>query len=152
MGTTEGRSDRERLLTAGLAVLLLVLLAGVAYVAVTPGATSDPYTEFYVLGENGSAAGYPTDIEVGETGHVLIGIANEENRDTTYTVVLSLDDEEIDRLTVTLENGESWEERAAVTPTSVGQQHFRVDLYRGASVDPDEEPYRQTGIWIDVSP
>lgn len=151
MGTADGRSRGERLLTVVLAVALVASLAGVVYVSVTPGQTDDSYTQFYLLGENGSAIDYPTSLEVGETGHVTVGLVNDENQDVTYTVLLALGDEEIDRLTVTVADGESWEERAAITPTSVGRHRFQVELYRGESVDPDADPYRQTGLWIEAT-
>lgn len=148
---TDKRSRGERLLTVMLAVALVVALAGVVYVSVTPGATSDPYTELYVLGDNATATNYPTSLEVGETDTVLVGIANEENRDVTYTVVLRFAGAEIDQLTVALEDGERWEEEAAVTPPSAGRHRFQIDLYRGESVQPDRDPYRQAGLWIQAS-
>ena len=48
------------------------------------------FTEFYILGEEGKAAGYPTNLSVGQNATVIIGIANHEYQRVNYTVEIWL--------------------------------------------------------------
>jgi uncharacterized membrane protein len=62
------RAKLERALTWALGIALLGSMLAVGYVAVNPPETTDPYTEFYVLGPEGNASGYPSNLTVGESG------------------------------------------------------------------------------------
>ena len=46
----------------------------------------EPFSEFYVLGPNGKATGYPNNLTVGENAQVILGIVNHEQRDVNYIV------------------------------------------------------------------
>lgn len=139
----------RRALTWVLALALLASVAGVIYLAVTPQETTEPYTEFYILGPGGNASGYPTNLTVGETGTVIVGITNHEHDRTSYTLVLELANETIDRRTVTVSDEATWEQRISFAPTEPGRQRLRFLLYRGSA--PGGEPYRHLRLWIEVS-
>lgn len=148
---TYDSEDFRSYLTVGLAVAFFLSLIGVGYLALTPQATTDPYTEFYILGPSGNASGYPTNLSVGETGSLIIGVVNHEHRQTTYTIALSIEDRELTSRTVTVANGEEWEGRFSVTPDTAGRQRLWVRLYRGSSVGTPSDPYRELWLWINVS-
>jgi uncharacterized membrane protein len=44
------------------------------------------FTEFYILGENRTAADYPDQIVTGQDYPMYIGVGNYENRDMDYTI------------------------------------------------------------------
>lgn len=144
-------NDRhERLLTWGLAVLLVVSLVGIVYFSATPQQRTDPYTEFYVLGPDGNASDYPKELSVGESGSVIVGISNQEHHSMQYTLVLQIDSETKDSQTVSVENGETWEQEHSFTPESPGQKQLRILLYRGDDISTDSEPYRSLRLSITV--
>lgn len=143
------QENRERTITGALALVVVVLLIGVAYVALTPQETTDPYTEFYVLGPDGQASGYPTNLTVGETGTLIVGITNREQKSVTYTVQLRLDDEPIESRAVTVDRGQTWEDRFSFAPESEGRKKLWIELYRGQSPDTTREPYRE--LWLSVN-
>lgn len=144
------RERIERALTWTLAALLLLSLLGVVYVAVTPGSTTDPFTEFYILGPDGNASGYPTNLSVGETGTIIVGITNHEQREMQYTVALANNDSAITTRTVSVEDEATWEDRFTFTPETPGRLRLRVLLYRGDSADLNEEPYRRLRLYVNV--
>ncbi|WP_336000309.1 DUF1616 domain-containing protein [Halorientalis halophila] len=137
----------ERVLTWVLALALLLSLAGVVYVAMVPPETTDPYTEFYILGPDGNASGYPTQLAPGDTGTVIVGITNHEQRDVDY------------RVAVTWNGSQSFERNVSVADEAT--EEFRVSLSA-----PDEsgryrvlfhltneaggEPTPPNRLWIDV--
>jgi len=138
-------------LTWVLAVMLIVALAGVVYVSVTPGAEEDPYTEFYILGPDGNASDYPTNLSTGETGEFIVGITNNEHQSMTYTVVLMLDNESVTEQTVEVEEGETWEGMLRFTPEDDGVKQLDTLLYIGEDPDLDDEPYRKLELVVNVT-
>lgn len=144
------RESLHRALTWALALALLAAIAGTVYLAVTPQETTDPYTEFYILGPGGNASGYPTNLTVGETGTVIVGITNHEHEVTTYTLVLALANETVERRTVEVADEATWEERVSFVPTEPGRQRLRFLLYKGTDPDLVDEPYRHLRLWLEV--
>ena len=138
-------------ITWALAVMLIVALAGVVYVSLTPGAEADPYTEFYLLGPDGNASDYPTNLSAGETGELTGGITNNEHQSMTYTVVLLLDTESVTEQTVEVADGETWEGELRFTPDDAGVKRLDILLYVGEDPNLDDEPYRKLELVVDVA-
>jgi len=57
---------------------------------------SDAFTEFYILGSNGTASDYPRNLSVGEDVTVILGIVNHEFRTINYTIDIWLINQTID--------------------------------------------------------
>lgn len=140
----------ERIITVLLAIALIIAALGVVYVAVTPGAREDPYTEFYILGPEGNASGYPTNLSVGETGEFIVGITNNEHEETTYTVALTFDDEPIETRTAIVADEETWEDEFVVAFDEPGEKRVRVLLFRDDEVGPLDDPYRELRLVVRV--
>ncbi len=69
---------------------LLIASGALAYNIATTPRTGERFTEFYVLGENGMADDYPTNLAVNESGHVILGAINREHRKMDYTMVVRM--------------------------------------------------------------
>jgi uncharacterized membrane protein len=82
---TTRESGIDRFLNAILILLILVVLITSVYVIVVPK-EGEKFTEFYLLGENLTAADYPDQIITGRSYPLYIGVGNQENRDVTYTI------------------------------------------------------------------
>ncbi len=145
------RRRLRRLLTGVLLVALVASAAGVAYVASTPD-QGDAYTEFYLLGADGVAGDYPTELSTGEAGEFIVGITNNEHTQQTYTVAV------VDRAVITedrtveLGAGETWEEEFAVSFDEPGSHEVRILLFVGDSVGDPDEPYRELRFESAVRP
>lgn len=139
----------ERILTVVLLCALLVALAGVVYVSVTPTQTADPYTEFYVVGPDGNASGYPTNLTVGESGSFVVGITNHEHAATDYAVVARLGDRQVGDRSVRVADGDAWEDTISFTAREPGEHRLRILLYEGGEVT--GEPDDVLRLWVSVS-
>ncbi len=77
----------QSILDKGLSILLIATIiisfSTLVYVMVTPK-TGERFTEFYILGPNGIASNYPTDLKFGEEGKGIIGIINQEYENVSY--------------------------------------------------------------------
>lgn len=147
----ETEAQLTTILTLMLAALLIASLAGVVYIALTPSTEEDAYTEFYIMGSGGNASNYPTNLSIGETGELIVGITNNEHREMTYTVVLVLGDEPVAERTVDVGDGRTWKDEVQFSPEEAGEKQLDVLLYIGGDADLDAEPYRELQLTIHVS-
>jgi uncharacterized membrane protein len=76
-------------------IVLIVAIAAIVFVILVP-AEGEHYTEFYILGEDGVAAGYPELIRIGEPETVIIGVNNHEYRSVDYRIEVYLLNETTD--------------------------------------------------------
>ena len=75
----------ERVLTIALIFAIVASICLLIYIIATPR-QGEKFTEFYILGPEGKAEGYPTNLTIGEKGKVIIGIVNHEGQPVDYTV------------------------------------------------------------------
>ena len=139
----------DKILSVGLIASILVVGVTIAYVATTPK-VGERFTEFYVLGPEGKAENYPTNLTLGESGTVILGVVNHEYEDVTYRILVRLDNETIATIDgIRLAHGEKWEQSFTFTPQKTGENmKLEFLLYREGL----EEPYRTLHIWITVRP
>jgi uncharacterized membrane protein len=75
----------DRLLTTILLVVMFTASLVTVMVASAPSETQH-FTDFFLLGENGTAWGYPERVATGEIYPLFIGIKNHEGKDQNYSV------------------------------------------------------------------
>ena len=141
------RSKLDKVLTVILIGTIITAIGTLIYVIATPK-IGERFTEFYILGEQGKAEGYPKELLVGKTGYVILGIVNQEHEPVTYTAKVLIEEKENNSLgPITLEHQEKWEEKIGFTPSQAGE-NIKVQflLYR----DNQSEPYRSLHLWLEV--
>lgn len=142
---------RNRILTSLLILLLLFSILGVTYIAAVPGISNNSYTEFYVLGSEGRASGYPTNLTAGESGEFIIGITNNEHQDMTYTIRIVQDEELIEERSVEVTDQNTWEDEFQFRLTEEGTHKLEILLFVGNSTESSDEPYRDLHLWVTIT-
>lgn len=143
-----GEIPVRRYLSWLLLGLLLAALIGVAYIAVNPPITTDPYTEFYILGPEGNASDYPANLSVGEVGRVIVGISNHEHETVTYRLVVAWNVTVVHEIRIRVPDAKTEERRLAVrAPDNPGTYRLRFLLYRGQAIG---DPYRSLRLMVTV--
>ena len=92
-------------------ILIIILIAAVAatvYIIINPN-PSEKFTEFYILGPDGKAGNYPTNLNAGQTGNVIVGIVNHEQSNATYNLLINLDNTNLLNESITLQNNQTKE-------------------------------------------
>lgn len=147
----------QRFLNLVFVASLLVLAATAGYAAVTPPSNDEPFTEFYLLTQTDDgefvAEDLPHEFSQGESRSLYVAIGNQEGQSVPYTVVVTLDGEEIDRFGVAVDDGETERIERSVTPTKSGDRlELSFLLYRGDVPDQPtaENAYRETHLWVSV--
>ena len=80
-----GKSAWDKALSVVLALAILGALGTVGYIIAVPK-VGEPFTELYILGLEGKAADYPSELVVGGEGKVIVGIINNERETVSYRV------------------------------------------------------------------
>jgi uncharacterized membrane protein len=131
-----------------LLVLALVGLGIGTYFLASSSTGSEELTQFYVLGPNGKAEGYPRTVNVGDKFTLILGIVNHEGEEASYQVQTKMAGRLVVRLdSLQLANNEKWERPLVLTATQPGS-NLKVEfvLYKGDS----DVPYRTLHLWLDV--
>jgi uncharacterized membrane protein len=148
VGLDFGRSPLRTALTVGLVLVLLASAGTVVYLATNPPDTSDPFTEFYVLGPDGNASGYPQDLSPDETISVIVGVSNHEHQDLTYRMAIAWNDSVTQGQEWPVADDETVERSVTVqAPNDSGRYRLRFLLYLNGRGD---EPYRSLHLWVTV--
>ena len=139
--------NRTTALTTVLAILLALAIIGTVLIIVFPNPGA-PFTELYLLGPDGKASNYPTNLTVGQTGNVTVGVVNHENANANYTMVVSLDNATVTTRSFSLANNEQWENSISFAPTHSGMgQKLGFYLFKGG----DPNVYRSVYLYLTVT-
>jgi uncharacterized membrane protein len=129
--------------------VFIAVVAGTVYVTTT-APPAERFTEFYLLGPGGMASDYPTNLTLGESGTVIVGITNQEGGPLQYLVHVWLNDTKIgDLAPITLAYEATSEQTYTFTPTQVGARwKLEFLLYR----EDRSAVYRDLHLWVTVRP
>ncbi len=140
-------SKLDRILSVLLVLSIILAISMTIYVIVTPK-QGEKFTEFYILGPGGKASDYPTNLTVGQTGTVKIGIVNHEYSKINYKVVVKLNNIILKEENVTLENKGKWEEPFTFYAARSGQKKkMEFLLYK---LPDNKTVYRSLHLWINI--
>jgi uncharacterized membrane protein len=142
-----GESRTSKILSIILIISIILAVGTTVYIIVKPH-QGEKFTEFYILGENGKASDYPTNMTAGETGNVTIGIVNHEYRTVDYTLVVESNNTTLMQQNVTLDSGAKVEIPYNFTVGSAGQKEIKFLLYK---LPDNETSYRDLHLWVTVS-
>ena len=140
--------DRFNRYLAGIVGLAMgVALISALAIIVLPR-PAERFTEFYILGTEGLAEGYPRETIVGQPVTLTVGISNREGHSSEYRVEAHDGEQVIGQSDpLRLENGEIIELPISFVPSRTGNDiPIRIFLYR----NDQSQPYRSLRLWINV--
>lgn len=138
----------DRTLSAILIVIIIIALIATIYIVLSPS-QSEKFTEFYILGENGKAGDYPTNLTLNQEGDVTVGIVNHEGKNTTYQLVIKFNQIILKNETISLLNNEKKEIPFTFIATKSGNdQKLEFLLYK---LPNKTDVYRSLHLIVDVT-
>ena len=168
---SSGQSKADRILSVILILSIIAAVATTVFVIVVPK-DGEKFTEFYILGEKGMAADYPTSFAALTPQEITIGVGNHEYRDVGYFIetyavdqvfnettntssIISMD--LIDRIYLDVPDNETEEifYQFEIPSSSYNKLQLLLfeDDYPGDEVWGEERinaNYRDLHLWIDV--
>ena len=145
------RRRLSQLLTVVLLLSVIASIGGVAYVTTTPDQTDEPFTEFYILGPDGVANEYPTQLTPNESANLTVGVTNNEHSDRTYTVAVIDDRSVIEERNIDVAAGETWEDEITLRFETPLTHNLRIMLFVGDDIGELTDPYRELRLTTTVS-
>jgi uncharacterized membrane protein len=145
-------STFDRMLSIALVIAIIASVAVASYALVVPK-PSEHFTEFYLLGANGTLGNYTTDFKAGVPSPITVSVVNHEARDVTYTLVVSANNSTqrgtVYSEQVAIPDGQQWEKQINLVLNQPGN-NVKLDfaLYAGPQA---AEPYRDTHLWVNVT-
>ena len=166
-------SRLDRMLSIILLIAIVAAIGATIFVIVVPK-EGEHFTEFYILGQNGKAADYPSAFRTGIPQTVIIGVGNHEYRTVPYTVEVLAENRTFSPVTntstlhamallarfpVTVAHNATVETPCAFTVDSRQFNRIEFLLFNGTppgdAVWGDERvnaSYRDLHLWVTVSP
>jgi len=136
----------DKVLSLVLVIAILASIGAVAYTIAKPK-PGEEFTEFYILGTNGKAADYPSNLTLTEQTSVTVGIINNFRNAATYEVVVTIDSVVVKEMgPFELSPKEKLEQQVAFTPLKAGDNQ-KVEFL----LTKDASPAETLHIWIDVT-
>ncbi|MFZ2070715.1 MAG: DUF1616 domain-containing protein [Halobacteriota archaeon] len=140
-------SKTDVILTVILAISIIIALSMTIYVIITPK-TGEKCTEFYILGPNGTASDYPTNLKLGAEGEVIIVIVDHEYANISYRLGITWDGEVLEEKTMVLSNNETWKSPFKFKANNKGEnQKLELLLFKAG----EKQVYRSLHLWVDVT-
>jgi uncharacterized membrane protein len=141
------RSIKDRFST-GILIFSIVLAISLVYFVITVPKIGEKFTEFYILGPEGKADNYSTDLKYNSPSQVLIGVSNHEYIPVNYTVQVVLEENILTDTWFRLNHNETWEQNVTYIPEKIGENMklefllFKEDNFTA--------PYRELNMWVNI--
>ncbi|GAB4315877.1 MAG: hypothetical protein Kow0019_16240 [Methanobacteriaceae archaeon] len=141
-------SRLDKILSVILIISIILAISATIYIILTPK-EGEKFTEFYILGPGGKASDYPTNLTVGETGKLIVGVVNHEYSNVTYNLLVSFNGTPVTSRNITLVHNQKWEQSISFNATNPGtNQKLELLLYK---LPDKEKAYRSLHLWVDVT-
>jgi uncharacterized membrane protein len=103
-----GESKTRNMISLILVTILFLFIIVTVYLIMNP-VQGEPFTEFYLLGPDGKAGNYPTNLTEGQQGRVLIGVVNHEYATTNYLLIVKKNNIIVENDSFSLDNNQKKE-------------------------------------------
>jgi uncharacterized membrane protein len=141
------RSLKDRF-SIGIRIFSIVLAISLVYFVITVPKIGEKFTEFYILGSEGKADNYSTDLKYNSPSHVLIGVANHEYIPVNYTVQVVLENNILTDTWFSLNHNETWEQNVTYIPEKIGK-NVKLEFWLFKE-DNFTAPYRELNMWVNI--
>lgn len=104
----------EKMLIKTMIIAILIVTAMLLYAKVTQ--EPEKFTALYILGANGKAEDYTTEVSIGEPSTILVGVEDYEHAYVNYSLIVNLGGINLTREEINLGHGEKWLKNVTFIP------------------------------------
>mgnify|MGYP000926507331 CR=1 FL=1 len=144
--STWGRGDLTGKMTVVLIILFILSIVTTVYLIANPN-PGESFTEFYILGPQGKAADYPTNVTAGKNQTVIVGIVNHEHKATNYTIVVQSNGTNMTTENITLQANQKLEIPYTFKLQKTGEKEVKFLLYK---LPDTQSIYLSLHLWVNV--
>lgn len=143
----DGESKTSKVLSIILIITILLAISTTVFIILKPK-QGESFTEFYILGPNGKASDYPTNLTIGQNGTVIIGVVNHEYQTANYELVVSSNGTVMSQQNITLKNGNQTQIPYSFTAGSSGYKNIEFLLYK---LPDTTNVYRSLHLYVNMT-
>ncbi len=143
----KGESKTSKVLSVILIITILLAISTTVFIILKPK-HGESFTEFYILGPNGKASDYPTNLTIGQNGTVIIGVVNHEYQTANYELVVSSNGTVMSQQNITLTNGNQTQIPYSFTAGSAGYKNIEFLLYK---LPDTTNVYRSLHLYVNMT-
>lgn len=141
----EKRPTPDRpILTLILLSIIIITLIGIVYVTSLP--SGEKFTELYLLGEDGMAGNYPTNLTLNQSMNLSVGVVNHEGHSVDYQLLVKTN-VTLKNESFTLKDGEQLLIPLNFTAGATGERKMEFLLYK---LPDTENVYRSVFLRYEV--
>jgi len=142
--TKEEMNDIEKALIIALVGSIIIASGMLVYAKLT--FEEEHFTALYILGPDGKAEGYQTNLSFGVPASTIVGIENYEHEPVNYTLQVVLDGGVLSSQSMTLKHKEKWEQDVSYIPDTMGNRSkLEFLLFK------EGQQYRSVHLWVSSS-
>lgn len=139
----------DKIFSIAIIIALVCIVGLAAFLAVNPK-IGERFTEFYVLGPNGTLSDYPVNLTLGQTGTVILGINNHEYQNETYTIIVQLENQTQTKIeNIHVPDNTNWTQPYTFKAEKTGNA-MKLEFFLYKENIP--EPYRVLHLYLTVKP
>ena len=133
-----------------LIVLIILATIGSLFYIIDKPESSKPFSEFFLLDQNGKTTNYPVILTVGGQGHVIITIVNHEGKEVSYFVQVKVDGQITTEIgPVKLSDKANWQSKVDFDAAVTGDnQNVEFLLFEDGETTP---PVDSLNLWFSVT-
>jgi len=130
-----------------IAMVLSIIIAGAMFAYAKVTREKETFTALYILGPDGKAENYPSNLSMYRPAEMIVGIENYELKHVNYTLQIKLDGDVLKQTEIPLDDKEKWEQEVAIKPMRYkqGRQKLEFALHKGNVTG---FPYRSVHLWV----
>jgi len=142
-------SHFDRILYACLIIVVIGSLSTLCYTITRPK-PQEYFSNFYMLGSGGKMDNYPSQVKLGDSATITLGVENHESQTTAYNITVTLSGQPVQSIgPFELPVEGTWSQDIPLTPTQTGDnQQFDFLLYKNGT----STLYLNLKLWLDVTP
>jgi uncharacterized membrane protein len=138
----------DKILTVILIFSIILALGALIYVVTVPK-IGEKFTEFYILGPEGKADNYPTELKLNSSTTLMTGLVNHEYSLVNYTIQIILDKDVLLSEKLMLNHNETWQNNMTFVPDKVGNdEKLELLLFKENNFT---VPYRELHLWVNTT-
>lgn len=145
---TNNQSRTDKILTIALVLSIIMAVGTLVYVITTPK-IGERFTEFYILGPDGKADNYPTNLKSDVASNITVGIVNHEYSTINYILQIDLNEDRLTSEELMLGHNETWERNITFLPSKQGtDMKLQFLLFKEHNFS---SSYRDLHLWVNVT-
>ncbi|NJD51362.1 MAG: DUF1616 domain-containing protein [Candidatus Methanoperedens sp.] len=140
----------EKMLIKTMIISILIVSAMMIYAKVTT--EPEKFTSLYILGSDGKAENYLTEVSIGEPYSILVGVENYEYAPVNFTLRVSFGGKYLKEYPVILDHNSKWLNNVTFVPELVSFIARGDKTKLGFELFRDNKSYREVHLMVNVNP